>query len=134
MHKWKGASGVCVNENNELLMVLQGKPEEVKKWTAPSGGVEEGETYDECCLREFNEETGNKAEIIEKVNVKKGRNENHQIDYEVHYFKVKVIGGTRKLQDPDQLIHAIEWKTKEELAILPLAFKEDQEFLLKMIT
>lgn len=37
MYEWKGASGVCVNQYNDLLMVLQGKPAEVKKWTVPSG-------------------------------------------------------------------------------------------------
>jgi hypothetical protein len=30
MQKWFGSSGVCINENGELLMVLQGKPEEDK--------------------------------------------------------------------------------------------------------
>lgn len=37
MQKWFGSSGVCINENPELLMVLQGKPEEEKMWTVPSG-------------------------------------------------------------------------------------------------
>jgi aminoglycoside 6'-N-acetyltransferase len=40
MQKWFGSSGVCINENGELLMVLQGKPEEDKKWSVPSGGQE----------------------------------------------------------------------------------------------
>jgi len=52
MEKWFGSSGVCINDNNELLMVLQGKPEEEKTWTVPSGGLENNETYEACCLRE----------------------------------------------------------------------------------
>ena len=31
MEKWFGAAGICLNDNSELLMVLQGKPEEKKK-------------------------------------------------------------------------------------------------------
>jgi hypothetical protein len=40
MEKWFGAAGKCLNNNTELLMVLQGKTEEVKTWSIPSGGLE----------------------------------------------------------------------------------------------
>jgi len=63
MFSWKGAAGICLNENNEVLMVLQGAPGEEKTWTVPSGTVEEGETFEECCVREFFEETGLKVKV-----------------------------------------------------------------------
>ena len=47
MNEWKGSSGVCVNEKGQLLMVLQGKPEEIKSWSVPSGGLEKDETFEE---------------------------------------------------------------------------------------
>ncbi|WP_257469196.1 MULTISPECIES: hypothetical protein [Bacillaceae] len=28
MKEWFGSSGLCINDNGQLLMVLQGKPEE----------------------------------------------------------------------------------------------------------
>lgn len=28
MFQWKGAAGLCINENNQLLMVLQAAPDE----------------------------------------------------------------------------------------------------------
>ena len=31
MQQWFGSSGVCINEHGQLLMVLQGKPEEKKR-------------------------------------------------------------------------------------------------------
>ncbi|PEK22795.1 DNA mismatch repair protein MutT [Bacillus pseudomycoides] len=52
MKRWIGTAAICVNEKNEILMVLQGKKEEPKRWSVPSGGQEEGETLEECYIRE----------------------------------------------------------------------------------
>lgn len=131
MLKWSGAAGICINEEGRILMVLQGKPEETKKWAVPSGGVEEGETFQECCRREFEEETGFLVEVLGEVKVKTGTYEGFTV--EVHYFIVKIMGGSRKIQDPDNLIYDIAWKTKEDLATLDLSFPEDRDFLLSNI-
>ncbi|WP_409272156.1 NUDIX hydrolase [Neobacillus sp. SCS-31] len=128
MLKWAGAAGICINEQGNILMVLQGKPEEVKKWSVPSGGVEEGESFRECCRREFQEETGFLVEVLDEVKVKKGTYEGFLV--EVRYFIVKIVGGNRKIQDPDNLIWDISWKSKEDLATLDLSFPEDRDFLL----
>ncbi|PFM45737.1 hypothetical protein COC59_24845 [Bacillus cereus] len=50
--------GVCINESGQLLMVLQGKPEKKKMWSIPSGGKEQRETLEECCIREIKEKNG----------------------------------------------------------------------------
>jgi ADP-ribose pyrophosphatase YjhB (NUDIX family) len=136
MQKWKGASGVCMNEHGELLMVLQGKPEEKKTWSIPSGGKENNETFQECCIREIEEETGYITEIMEKIKVKKGviKEVDESFVIEVHYFLVKAVGGNRKLQDPDQLIYDIAWKSIEEIKNLELSFPEDREFLIDYLT
>ena len=34
-------------------MVLQGKEEEEKRWSVPSGGLEKGETLEECCFGKY---------------------------------------------------------------------------------
>ncbi|GAQ17645.1 RNA pyrophosphohydrolase [Oceanobacillus picturae] len=133
METWEGAAGVCLNENNELLMVLQGKEEEKKTWSVPSGGKEEGETFASCCLREVWEETGYRAEIIEELMVKKAKIEGIPIQVEVHYFAVNIIGGDLIIQDPDYLIHDIAWKSREELEALEISFPEDREFLLRFM-
>lgn len=56
--------GVCINESGQLLMVLQGKPEKKKMWSIPSGGKEQRETLEECCIREIKEKTGYTVEIL----------------------------------------------------------------------
>jgi ADP-ribose pyrophosphatase YjhB (NUDIX family) len=136
MQKWEGASGICMNENGELLMVLQGKPEERKTWSVPSGGKEENETFQECCVREIEEETGYITEIMEEIKVKKGviKEVDESFEIEVRYFLVKAVGGNRKLKDPDQLIYDIAWKNVEEIKILELSFPEDREFLIDYLT
>ncbi|PAE31575.1 NUDIX hydrolase [Bacillus sp. 7884-1] len=133
MQKWFGSSGICINENNELLMVLQGKPEEKKTWSFPSGGKENNETFEECCIREIEEETGYIVEVVKEIKVKKGIYEGLNISFEAHYFLVKVICGERKIQDPDNLIYDIAWKSSDEIKTLDLTFPEDRDFLINYL-
>lgn len=129
MFVWKGAAGVCINEDNKLLMVLQAAPDEEPKWTVPSGGVEGNETFEECCIREFEEETGLKVEVVSKLQDKKGLNAQFGISYELQYFQVRVISGELTVQDPDELILNIAWKSVAELDELDMSYPDDLEFL-----
>ncbi len=42
---WKGSAAVCLNDNKEILMVVQENRNGEKRWSVPSGGKEEGESY-----------------------------------------------------------------------------------------
>jgi len=125
MSNWKGAAGVCVNEKNEVLLVLQGPPEEDKKWGVPAGGQEAGETLEECCEREFLDETGLKVRTVEELTVKSGTYENAAVSFELHYFKVEVIGGEITLFEGDEWIADIAWKPISILPELDLAYPDD---------
>ena len=125
MSNWKGAAGVCVNEKNEVLLVLQGVPGEEKKWTVPAGGVEGNETLEQCCVREFFEETGLTVQVIEKLNVRAGEYEDSAVSFEVTYFKVEVTGGEITLQEGDEWIVDVAWKPISELEELELAYPDD---------
>ncbi|WP_227396191.1 NUDIX hydrolase [Jeotgalibacillus aurantiacus] len=131
MKSWQGAAGVCVNEKNELLMVLQAAPGEDKKWTVPSGGKELTETFEECCVREIFEETGYTTKIQSFLHTKETRFDD--VDVLVHYYTVKCTGGSAVIQDPDELIYDIAWKSAGEIGQLTLAFPEDREFYLQML-
>ncbi|MFJ7827330.1 NUDIX hydrolase [Psychrobacillus sp. NPDC096623] len=133
MFSWKGAAGICINEQQDVLMVLQAAPGEDKKWTVPSGTLEEGETLEECCIREFNEETGFLVKIIEKIHNKSGVISEHGISYHVDYFLVEIISGEITLQDPDEFIHEIAWKSLEEIQTLDLAYPEDIHIIEKVL-
>ncbi|WP_088006429.1 NUDIX hydrolase [Indiicoccus explosivorum] len=129
MMDWTGAAGICTNDKGELLMVLQGAPGEPRKWTVPSGGLEDGETYGECCIREFREETGYETEVAGVLHVKKGTYEEIGVTFTVHYFLVVITGGERCIQDPDGLIHDVAWKSADEIEGLDLSFPEDLAFI-----
>lgn len=129
MFKWKGATGVCINEDNQVLMVLQPAHDEEPKWTVPSGGLEDNETYEQCCVREFEEETGLKVEVVSKLQDKSGFNKEYKIEFELQYFQVKVVSGELTIQDPDEFILDIGWKSIEELDQLDICYPEDLDFI-----
>jgi 8-oxo-dGTP pyrophosphatase MutT (NUDIX family) len=49
----QAAGGLVKNEKNELLLIFRRG-----KWDLPKGKLDEGETIEECALREVEEETG----------------------------------------------------------------------------
>jgi ADP-ribose pyrophosphatase YjhB (NUDIX family) len=124
--KWKGASALCIH-NKRLLMVYQGKQDEEKRWSVPSGGLEPNETIQECCKREVWEETGYRVEVGRHIYTKRGAEDN--ISTEILYFETSVMGGEATIQDPDACIHDIEWVSIEELQNLPLSYPEDISIL-----
>ncbi|MGB3260259.1 NUDIX hydrolase [Paenisporosarcina sp.] len=129
MFQWKGAAGVCIYEENQVLMVLQAAPDEEPKWTVPSGGIEGNETYEEAYIREFEEETGLTVEIVSKLQDKNGMNAQYGISYDIQYFLVKRVSGELTMQDPDEFILEIAWKSANELDSLEMSYPEDVAFL-----
>jgi len=127
MKEFFGSAGICINKSNELLMVLQGKPEESKTWSVPSGKKKYNETYAECCRREVKEETGFITKVIDKIWIKKDK------VTEIHYFLLKIISRKKIVCDPDGLIYNIEWKTAEEIKSLDLTYPNDREFLINLL-
>lgn len=126
MSKWQGAAGICLNEDNQLLMVLQGTKEEVKTWAVPSGGKKTTENFEACCIREVYEETGYIVDIVREV-----LHKNNDV-IEVRYFETSIKGGQMMIHDPDELIYEIAWKSKDDLLGLTLTFPEDRQFLLSL--
>lgn len=123
-NQWTGSAAICIDDLNRILMVLQGKPGEQKKWSIPSGGRLANETFEECCKREVFEETGLIVEVLEEIYVKRGI---------VHYFMVDVVDGKLTIQDPDELIYDISWKTIEEIYDLDLCFEEDRNMIITLL-
>ncbi|AIY04273.1 MutT/NUDIX family protein [Planococcus sp. PAMC 21323] len=129
MSNWKGAAGVCINEKNEVLLVLQGVPGEEKKWTVPAGGIEGAETVEQCCTREFFEETGLSVRVIEKLSTRAGEYEDSKVSFEVVYFKVEVTGGEIVLHREDEWIADVAWKPIAEIRELEMTYPDDAELI-----
>src|SRR3989344_8017208 len=61
------AGGIIVRTSKDGPKVLVTQHSKHKGWDFPKGHLEVGETSEQAALREVEEETGVKAEIIEKV-------------------------------------------------------------------
>lgn len=121
---WNGAAAVIIAEN-KILMV---KDKESMAWSIPSGGIEEGESPEQACIREVWEETGYKTEAKKPLHIKRAVIENY--DVTTSYFLCEVIEGQISYQDPDDAIEEIAWKTYEEVSVLQHGFPEDKKMLL----
>jgi aminoglycoside 6'-N-acetyltransferase len=74
------------------------------------------------------EETGYEVRVVRLLHEKRGCHA--QIDFQITYFEVEVVGGEATIQDPDQLIHEIAWKSYGEIEELLFCFEEDRQVLL----
>lgn len=133
MSNWKGAAGICVNEENEVLLVLQGPPDEEKRWGVPSGPQEPGETLQESCERELFEVTGLTVRVAGEVKVKEDSFDNQDVSVALHYFRVEITGGEITVMEEDPWIKEIAWKPVEELKTLDLAYPEEAALIESLI-
>lgn len=111
--------GVLI-ENNEILVVEHKNIGVNGKFISiPGGGLNFGESIEECLKREFIEETGLEIEIIEFLFL------NEYLDLPLHaielFYKVKKLGGKLQLgSDPEmakneQILSKVYFVTLNEL-------------------
>ncbi|MFP3358308.1 NUDIX hydrolase [Planococcus sp. SIMBA_143] len=134
MANWKGAAGVCVNERDEILLVLMKAPEEDSKWSVPASGMEAGETLEQCCEREFEEVTGLTVKAGEILKTRDGNYENAAVSFDLQYFRVEVTGGELTIPKDDFLIEDIAWKSIDEIEKIDLAYPDDLELFKLLVT
>lgn len=128
MDSWSGSAGVCINEYKEVLMI---KGFDSEGWAVPSGGIEEGESPMECCVREVKEETGYDVKIIEQLKLKETIIKGIQV--KTYYFKVEKIGESSGINDPDEIIAEVDWKSISEIKTIEHAYPEDLIYLLEQL-
>ncbi|WP_266205431.1 NUDIX domain-containing protein [Pontibacter kalidii] len=119
--------GICI-QDDKLLLVRHGKTiGNSAFWAPPGGGLQYGESMQECLKREFEEETGL------QVKVKRFLFVNEFLQVPLHavefYFEVIITGGSINTgSDPEadadnQLIEHLQWLTVKEIQGIPLADK-----------
>jgi len=128
MKRWIGSAVICVNEQAEVLMV---RGEDSDKWSVPTGGIEQDETAEACCIREAKEETGYDIELVQHVFTKKAIIQGY--DVTSYYYEGRVTGGDILLCDPDQTIVEVGWKTLSELRKIKHMYPEDRELIESVI-
>lgn len=116
--------GVLVKKEDKFLLVKK-QPNVgpfANTWTGPGGHVEEGETLDECVVRELYEETGIKASNYRRLGFDDVVTENHSgemvhmivLAYLADYAEGDVIFRDGELAE-------YRWVTYEEAQLLPLS-------------
>ncbi|MGG1685986.1 NUDIX hydrolase [Pseudalkalibacillus sp. NRS-1564] len=123
MQEWFGAAAVCINDQGDLLMIRN----ETDEWAVPSGEIEKGETPEMCCVREVMEETGYQVAIEKPLFVKD--QDVNGMNVTTYYYEVNVVGGMLSLDDSEEDVKEIEWKTIDEVEEIPHAYPEDAAYL-----
>ncbi len=123
MQEWFGAAAVCINDQGDLLMIRN----ETDEWAVPSGEIEKGETPEMCCIREVMEETGYQVAIEKPLFVKD--QDVNGMNVTTYYYEVNVVGGMLSLDDSEEDVKEIEWKTIDEVEEISHAYPEDAAYL-----
>lgn len=126
------SSGGIVYKEDQFLLVENSRmknPEE-KWWGFPKGHLEEGESTEQAAVREVEEETGIKAEIIQKIGqskynlTKNGEN----IFKVVTIYLMRFISGDLTPQIAE--VSNVIWLPYEE-ALKKLSYPKDKDLLRK---
>ena len=115
------ASGPVIIEDGKLLVTNDGKDDFYK---IPGGKVREGESLEETCLREFEEETGFKCRIIKKLSIMKldkkpGTDE--KIKIELHHYRCELIKPMKNYDSFEYGGHEVRWIELNKLEKYPVA-------------
>ncbi len=109
------AGGLVLNDRGELLMIFRRG-----KWDLPKGKLDEGETIEDCALREVREETG-------LVNVERGElidigyheyfdpYVNADVIKETHWYAMRARGEQSLTPQTEEDITEIKWVAGDEL-------------------
>ena len=89
--KYRGACRGIALKEDKILLTYEVNTDQ---WFIPGGGLENGETNKECCVRELAEETGYVVDVKEQfLTINEYYEEWHFIS---HYFICEVVGETKR--------------------------------------
>ncbi len=113
----KAGGGLVLNEQEELLMIYRRG-----KWDLPKGKLDEGETIEECAVREVMEETGaTNLEIGELITI--GQHEyfdrflEEEVIKETYWYLMKAKGLQTVIPQIEEDITEIKWVIGKELLV-----------------
>ena len=107
--------GLVLNEKGELLMIYRRG-----KWDLPKGKLDEGETIEDCAVREVMEETGltsvERGKLVEISHHEYfDRHVEEDVIKETHWFAMKAKGEQKLIPQTEEDITDIKWVTGKEL-------------------
>lgn len=111
----QAAGGLVLNEKQEILMIFRRG-----KWDLPKGKLDEGETIEECAVREVMEETG-----LTKIDLGPLLNITHhtyfdtwlkeEVIKETHWYTMQASSDEPLIPQTTEDIERIEWVSMNDL-------------------
>ena len=105
------AAGGLVVQDGKVLLVHRPKYDD---WSFPKGKCDDGELDEECALREVEEETGLRCELLEELG-KTSYLDAKERPKIVRYWRMRVLDGEFA---PHDEVDEIRWETPERAAEL----------------
>jgi 8-oxo-dGTP pyrophosphatase MutT (NUDIX family) len=109
----KAGGGFVLNENNEVLMMFRRG-----KWDLPKGKMDKKESFEECAIRETEEETGLKKIKLISPLITTYHTYHEGSKYvlkETKWFTMKVSGEQKLIPQAAEQITKLEWIGKNDL-------------------
>ncbi|MGR3911888.1 MAG: NUDIX hydrolase [Candidatus Rhabdochlamydia sp.] len=88
------SSVVCILMNQDQVLLI--KRRDIPVWVLPGGGIDPGESPEECAVREMQEETGLTTTIKRKIGEYSPLN---KLTRYTHFFEMTLLSGTLTLTD-----------------------------------
>ncbi|MCW3113781.1 MAG: hypothetical protein JWR18_2177 [Segetibacter sp.] len=127
------AGGIVSNEENKILFQFRRG-----KWDLPKGKLEEGETIEDCAVREVEEETGlQNIQLGELLGVTNHfyKENGKDLEKETHWFTMSVSGDQALVPQLEEDITELKWVSKDEIKdYLKNSFKNIEEIVEKYYT
>ena len=115
-----GVGGIVL-QDDQVLLVLRGRPPQKGLWSIPGGAIELGEPLTEAVAREVREESGLEVRVVELIEVLERVIRDHEGKVEYHYvlmdYLCEPIGGS--LRAGDDAAEAA-WTRLDSLEELPM--------------
>jgi mutator protein MutT len=109
----QAAGGIVENEKGEILFIFRRG-----KWDLPKGKLDDGETIEECAVREVEEETGIKnieaGELIDTT-IHHYTENGIEIEKETFWYAMKVTGEQALVPQLEEDITELKWVGEHEL-------------------
>lgn len=112
----RAAGGIVTNEKGQLLFMMR-----LGKWDLPKGKLDEGESLEDCAVRETEEETGLKnVKLTGPITItyhtydESGKH----ILKESHWFNLKVKGKQELIPQTEEQITELRWFDKADLRVV----------------